>query len=333
MSRHVSAETLARRQEGVLTARKAARIDAHMSVCARCSRTNADLAAVSGLLAATQLPPMPDALAQRIEMAIAGESAARANATAGLGARAQAADVSRAGAPAADDSAARTAHERTTIPGRPDPPARSGRARRFRGFRPPSLSSPLVLRGLAATAAVVVIAGVGFVLANGQQPQSKNATSAGAAPASRQPVVGGHASSFHAKPVSVPYRLNGKVVATTAVVSRANFRRKSLAPLVRKDISRTTHIGGPNYGAANQGAGPQATGVGFNVPRMEDCLSRVNAGRTVLLAAVAHFLGKRATVIVLKSPKSAAFLDVAIVGPACSGSNPHVIFETTIPAG
>ena len=63
---------------------------------------DSDLAAVIGLLAATRLPPMPDRLAERMQLAIASEAAERAAAERGLAAVAPAppvagARISRAG--------------------------------------------------------------------------------------------------------------------------------------------------------------------------------------------------------------------------------------------
>jgi len=150
VSRHVSAVILARRKEGALSTRKAARIDAHMLACGRCARTDSDLAAVSSLLAAVELPGMPSSFIQRVQIAIADESTARAALSADTGTGTLAAEGPDAaadsspgdrGAPEAGDGAA-------LIPGRPDLPTRSRRLRRSRRFRLPSLTSPLVLRGL-----------------------------------------------------------------------------------------------------------------------------------------------------------------------------------------
>jgi len=337
VSRHVSAETLGRHREGTLSARKAASIDAHLSGCARCAGTNTGLAAVSNLLASTQLPPMPDSLAQGIQMAIASESAERAtrNAAPGAGARAAGAaeladapEASRAAVPGADA-------ETTHIPGRPDLPPRTGRRRRVASrLRMPRLSSPLVLRGLAAAAAVVVVAGAGFLLANGptatENTAGSGAQSAGAPAASRPLSNGGQASLSHR--VSLRYRLNGKIVATTALSSSTNFRRNSIARQVRKDVSSAPGIE-PTVAPQPAANSVKATIFRVSLAQLEGCLSRVDAGRRVLVVNIARFLGKRATIVVLRSLKSADLLDVAIVGPSCSASHADVIYRTTIPAG
>ena len=78
MRRHVSAEILALHREGAVSPRKAERITAHLSVCAVCTEVNYDLGTVTTVLAATQLAPMPESLAARIQLAIAQEAAMRA---------------------------------------------------------------------------------------------------------------------------------------------------------------------------------------------------------------------------------------------------------------
>src|SRR5215469_2331493 len=303
-----------------------------MLACARCARTDSDLAAVSSLLAAVELPGMPSSFIQRVQIAIADESTARAalSADTGTGTLAAegpdgAADSSPGdrGAPEAGDGAA-------LIPGRPDLPTRSRRLRRSRRFRLPSLTSPLVLRGLAGAAAVIVVAGAGFLLANGQQqPRStssgikSNPTAKAAAPAALS----------HASSASVHYQLQGKTATTTAFVSKANFDRSSLAGLARSDVQRTARLAPSPTNSKLVTTMGQSVAQAFDVGRLESCLSQANAGRTVVAATIARFLGKRATLIVFHSLQSAAFLDVAIVGPACSASNLHLIYQTTIPAG
>jgi hypothetical protein len=139
--RHVSVEILALYREGAVSPRKAAGIASHLSDCSSCAGIIGDLANVSALLTATQLPPMPDVLVVRIEAVIASESALRAASSLGDRARAQAADAPAASATGASTAGAGGPQH---IPGRPDLPERS--RRRGRRFRLPGLSSPLLLR-------------------------------------------------------------------------------------------------------------------------------------------------------------------------------------------
>jgi len=141
------------------------------------------------------------------------------------------------------------------------------------------------------------------------------------------------AALSHASSVSVHYQLQGKTATTTAFVSKANFERSSLAGLARSDVQRTARLTPSPTASKLVTTMGQAVARAFDVDRLESCLSQANAGRTVVAATIARFLGKRATLIVFHSLQSAAFLDVAIVGPACSASNLHLIYQTTIPAG
>lgn len=77
MSRHASTEVLARYTGGDLKPRKAVRVASHLAGCATCRERVHALESVPSMLASVQFPPIPANLSSRIEMAIAGESAAR----------------------------------------------------------------------------------------------------------------------------------------------------------------------------------------------------------------------------------------------------------------
>jgi len=351
--RHVSAEILALYREGAVSARKAAGIASHLSGCSQCTGLNSDLDTVSALLTATPLPPMPDLLVIRIQTAIATESALRAASDPGLAMRSRAVGaaggtgpgVAAAAAGSADDEAAAGdagagvagddgVPGRATIPGRPDLPERGRRG--VRRFRMPGLSSPLLLRTLAATGAVVIIAGGGFLLAKGQPGSEGSASSGGATASPRRPAASSGPAFNQAaagKPASVSYRLHGKLVTTNAVVSHANFTRASLARQVRRDVASSSNLaaglGGPVHAA--QPAPTKSAVGGISLAQLEGCLSRVAAGRRVLLANIARYLGNPATIIVLKPLTAAGVFDVTIVGLACSASDADVISRTTVP--
>ena len=362
MRHHASAETLALYREGALSARKAAGIASHLSGCSRCAGIIRDLANVSAVLTATQLPPMPDVLVVRIQAAIASESVMRAASSPDYAARTQAAgapaasgvgagapgagtagSAGAAGAAGAGGVAGRGAGEdgaagREHIPGRPDLPERAGRG--ARRFRMPRLSSPVLLRALAATAAVVVVAGGGFLLASGQTAsESSGGGSSGSsgrpASAPRPAVSNAHAAqqrSAPRAPAYVNYRLKGKVAATNAIASHTNFTSATLASQVRREVASSSVLvggfAGPQHGARPEPANSRVGGV--SISRLEGCLNRVTAGRKVLLADVARYLGSPATIIVFKSLTADVF-DVTIVGLSCSASNSDVISRTTVP--
>ncbi len=196
MRRHVRADVLALYREGAVSVRRAAGIESHLSGCALCTDIARDLDAVSDMLTVAPLPPMPDVLVVRIQAAIASESALRAATNPGYSTRSLASDATAVsgadpsvtgggvagaaggvGAGGAGDggSAEEGTAGREYIPGRPDLPERAGRG--ARRFRMPRLSSPLLLRTLAATGAVVIVAGGGFLLASGQTASETSAGS------------------------------------------------------------------------------------------------------------------------------------------------------------
>ncbi|MGI9007386.1 MAG: hypothetical protein ACR2FU_14530 [Streptosporangiaceae bacterium] len=348
MRRHVSAEILARYQEGDLGSRRAASVGAHLAACEQCTRTGSDLGAVSSLLAGLEQPAMPAALAERLSLVIASESAARAAGaaagavpTGGVAAGdAHPADDPAAGVPPAGSPA-------DHIPGRPDLPERSRQHRSARlRLRWPGLSSPVLLRGTAAVAVVIVLASTGFLLARGQagpaSTGSGGSSSGGAgAPAASGP--GEHRAASQRERAGLTgysrlhYRLNGRIVTATALASHTNFTRSGLAGQVHKAVASHVTFGtlnvspGTTPGPANGKRSGSSLLGGVKVGTLNGCLNRVSAGRRVVLAEIARYLGARATIIVLKS-LTANILDVAVVGLACSASAPDYIVRTTVPA-
>jgi len=327
MTRHIGADVLASYREGEVGRRKAARIRAHLAGCARCSAVNSDLAAVSSVLAGVQLPPIPDRLATRIQSALAAESASRATQSAVL-----AAAASKPGAAAAD------APQPAEIPGRPDLPER---ARRSRRPGRPDLTSPLVLRTLAAAGAVVLVAGGSYLLASGSSPSSSEPRTAG----NPRPLPAGGVAPGSAEHQGVtfglPYRRQGTVATTAALTSNVDFERATLGSQVRRQVASTSPKfnsgisplpAGPDSSASPASTGTSAVLSGVNVPELEACVTLVAAGRDVLLVEVAHYQGDPATIIVRVQSPAAKTLDIVVVGRACSGTNAAVITEVMVPA-
>ncbi len=325
MSRHVSAENLALYREEVLSRRKMARIKAHLAGCDRCAATGSELAAVTGMLAHSSAPPMPDLLAERIQLALAGEAAARAEASA----HAEAVSIEPGAGPAGTGLEAPAA-----VPGRPDLPERArSRARRP---RMPGLTSPLVLRALAATGAVAAVAGVGFLLANNSQPPTAgtaagSGTRSAAAPSMHNPAASGIPTRF-----SVHYRRNGSSATAGVLTTNINFTRQSIGREARRQIALTPSMAtGPPAAPAGQ-ASPAATARGqaaaVNAEKLGTCLTVVAAGRRVLIVEVAEYLGKPAVIIIMRPLRPIDVLDVAVVGLACSASDTHPIASFQVPA-
>ncbi len=133
------------------------------------------------------------------------------------------------------------------------------------------------------------------------------------------------------------YRLHGKVVTATALASHMNFTRSGLGRQVHRALASQVTFGtahSPSYTSPAAGgtksSGPLLGGV--RIGTLNGCLSRVSAGRRVVLTEIARYLGRPATIIVLKS-LTANILDVAVVGLACSASAADYIAQTTVPSG
>jgi hypothetical protein len=136
------------------------------------------------------------------------------------------------------------------------------------------------------------------------------------------------------------YRLNGKIVTTTALTSHMNFTRRGLATQVHRAVASHVSLGGavtppqttPSPANRRTSASGNPLFGGIKIGQLNGCLSRVSAGRRVVLTEIARYLGRPATIIVLSSPAANIF-DVAIVGVGCSASAADYIVRTTVPAG
>jgi len=371
VKRHVSAEVLALHREGEVSPRRAERITAHLSVCAVCTEVNDDLGTVTTVLVATQLAPMPESIAERIQLAIAQEAAMRA-ATVTAAVTAAAADASGtavsgaagagvSGAGVSDvfgeaglagtgtgsgGGAGREAGSDTDksghVPGRPDlPERRGGRSRRF---RMPNWSSPLLLRGLAAAGAVVIIAGAGLLFALGQSGSNgANSGSGSAGHAAARPLAPnrsvrgsgtGAAYSGVNRPVSLHYRLKGRIADARALTSGHDYNMRNMAPLIHKEVASTTEIGkGATPGPGQLATPAGATFGGVRILTLTACLTRLAAGRSILIADVARYLGQPATIVVLRRSAKAHELNVVVVRLTCSAASSEIIAQVTIPAG
>ncbi len=330
MSRHASAQKLAHYREGVTSRRKAARIAGHLATCSVCAEVDAQLARVATVLAQAETPPMPDALAERIELALAVEHAER-GASASRQVRIQ-------GAGSPDGGTARD-------PGRLGPPGRSSR-KPWR-VRVPDLTSPRLVRGLAAaTGAVLLLGGVGYVIASRVTPPAKVASRAAAAaptPIHARPVPAFSNSSLSVGTRQLSYARHGKTFTYTAAASNENFTSANLAGNIRARLTTYAKNVPTTMPAAGSGTSPvpSPTGIhkggdigGIAISRLGGCMSRVATGRQVLLAVVARYEGVPATIIVLEPLSgSSRLLDVIVVGVACSASDADVITQTTMSSG
>ena len=70
---HLDTDVLAEFRAGLITGRRGVKIAAHLASCDRCTALDDQLAGVSALLASVPAPPMPDSVAQRLEVVLAAE--------------------------------------------------------------------------------------------------------------------------------------------------------------------------------------------------------------------------------------------------------------------
>jgi hypothetical protein len=322
MTRHVSATALARFRAGDLSQRKAARVSAHLPGCARCTDLGAELAGITMLLASTPAPPMPEHLAARIQDTLATEAASRVALDPG------------------------TEPERRDLPGRDAGPRRH--------LRLPALSSPVVLRSLAAAGAVIVIAGGGYlaISEHSTASTSQSAAAGRVAPAAR-PAAGNGAR--HAAQGSVPgtptfgpdlhYGRRSGQVRFIPVSSGVNFVPSMLKGQVTAALSQIRDV--QKHAAPSKALNSPATAAapspapsvpaasqfgGVPVAALQGCVSRIAAGSPVLLVDVARYQGGRATIIVV-APAGSSSRQVWVVGPACSASHGDVIAHLSMAGG
>ena len=72
---------------------------------------------------------------------------------------------------------------------------------------------------------------------------------------------------------------------------------------------------------------------GIKIFKLVGCLTRLAAGRAVVVADVAKYLGQPATIVVLRPSANALKLNVLVVRLTCSLASPEIIAQVTIPAG
>jgi hypothetical protein len=305
VSRHADEQTLAAFREGLLPARKAARITAHLATCQRCAEVDAQLAAVTTVLARSPAPPMPASLAARLDAALAAEIARSAEAASPASAAAPAA-ASPAGAP---------------VPGRR--PGRRGRtaAGRAPGGRPPSRWR-LAPRLAAAAAAVVILAGGGYAIARVLSPGNTgtSSTSSAAAAAPSRTIAGPSASGR--LPEAAPAAAGLPLVA-----SGTHYRPGQLPAQVGAILKRYPSVPTRSPGAAK--VGPLMASTTF--PHLAACVAHLTGGGHPRLVDVARYGTRPAAVIVVPVPGTAN-VRVWVVGPGCSAQGGDVIAQFSMPA-
>jgi hypothetical protein len=297
LSGHIRTDELARFRAGAVRAGRAARIAAHLAGCSRCAGVESQLAGVTAMLATVSMPPMPDSLTQRLRMTLSEEASRRA--------------------------------------ATPDAPAARSGARRSWRPRVPNWSSPLVLRSLAATGVLALIAGGGLVLANlgnsGSTAVSARQAEPASGPAPRPQNTdalpsGGSVATAGTLPVK--YSFQGRHIITNVVVSNFNYTKSDLVTGVRARIDNPLVV--PGSTVSRPGTSAHGTS-GVSVKQLSGCLSRVASGHQILEAEVARYLALPATIIVLKP--IGHIVDVIVVGSACSATRSDVLSRLSLTGG
>jgi hypothetical protein len=226
--------------------------------------------------------------------------------------------------------------------GQPEQPGQSrhaaGRASAGRRWRMPELLTPLAARAGALAAAAAVIAGgvYGAVQLAGGPP----ATSAGSGSSAIAAGPGQPAAAGSGPPLT--YTRDGHPVQFTPVSTGRDFQPGLLKSQVKSLLVRsaplqpgnrpqatTTHPGAERALPARGIAGKPTFG-GIALATLPGCVTRISAGRQVLLVDVDRYQGKRAAIIVVAGGASGD--RVWVVGPGCSRSDSDVITQASLAA-
>jgi hypothetical protein len=300
MSRHASAEELARLNVGDLRRRKSVKVAAHVVGCVRCTRIRQELTEVPAVLAATPYPPMPEGAYVRIEAALRVEVSERLSV-----------------APA-------------TEAGRRDLPARARRQWSLGsqpGWRLPGLSVPAT-RLVAAAGAVVLVGGGGYLLATelpagaGSSSSSSAALPAPVKPMSLGPdITYGRPGSQHTvQTVSSTTDFEPTQLRTQALGAYHEAQLKGAEGSQSSGgVSAPNDLGPQNNATAGFGALGSQSGA-----QLAGCIGAIGPGRTVLLLDLAKYQGKPATIIVFASTTSSQ-AEVVVTADNCSATSPGVL--------
>jgi hypothetical protein len=217
------------------------------------------------------------------------------------------------------------------VPGRPDLPRRRRPARHA---RLPAFS-PLALRLAAAAGAAAVLAGGGYGIWQALQP----AAIVSAQGSNAAPYRGAGAGAA----VQLPYRSNGGTAVVTVRATRRQFEPGTIKAVLRHDLARPAAAGepAPTYAprsspkAGRAPLAPAGTALqpglrigAMSVRALQGCVSRIAAGRLVLLAETGFYRGQPAVMIARAEPRGA--VGVWIVGTACSASESDVLAQLTL---
>jgi hypothetical protein len=298
MKGHLDPEVLAEYRAGLVTGRRSRAIDAHLAVCAECTAVDGRLAEVSTLLAAAPVPAVPDAVARRLESALAAASASSASSASSVENPIQ--------------------NERDSVP--PPRHSRVSKAGWFGGF------SSRALTPLAGALAVLVVlggAGYGLSLLTGGSSSSSSPTSAGAAEPNAGTAGGARAAVSGAGSAgSMPS--NGKLHASALgpimiVHSDVNYQPATLHELT-----------GQIYGAFGTAVPQKAAAAARPAsPTQAGCVLRLTGGQLPAEAISARYQGAPVTIVVVR--RAAGGGELALVaGSGCSATVSDILARVVL---
>jgi hypothetical protein len=299
MTRHATAEDLARLDLDGLKPRKAAKVRAHVASCVQCTQLAGQVSAIPTMLASVPYPSMPPSVAVQLDAALAREGVRRL-----------------ASAPA-------------TEAGRRDLPARHARKARV-GWQLPGMS--VFATRLVAAAGALIIAGAGGYEIAAHTSGNGTGTTASSTGSAALPSAG-HLTFGPA----VHYGQRSAAQTVQTVHADTNFTSSDLGAQATAAVREAklegatgARSGGvkapaPAGGSANSAVtGPPAAATG-----LASCLDAVVGSQPVQLVETAKFEGKPATIIVT-APTAGHPAEVWAVGPACSASHPDVLAHQTL---
>jgi hypothetical protein len=333
IGRHIDAETLARYGEGDLSSRQAELVRSHLASCSRCAAVLQDLASVPALLASTGVPPMPDHLTDRIQAALAAESAARSAHLTGEP------DESGATPELARPIPLRPADGSARNSQSPGNQRRSARHRPARDARRGTWLTPRAT-GWAAAAAVVVAAAVGGGAYALTGSGGGTGTTAGEAPHTQKTHVGspnikagpsgqaGISTTPNIRTVGPQLRYGraGHFATVTPVTSGTRFAAATLAAQAQAVLAQY-RLAVPAPSANGPGS---STSTG-SFPDLAACVTRVAGSQRIQLVDLATYRNAPAAIIV--AAPQAGRAQVWVVGTGCSADRADVLQRTTIAAG
>jgi hypothetical protein len=325
MNDHADLELIAAFREGLLDPAAGHRIGRHLSGCATCARRQAALDEVTTRLADTPLPPLPPALAQRLDAVLAAEMAA-GDAEAAMGS-----DLSRTVSGSGEPRhplarhGRRVARERARGDQAVNGPGReySGQGRSGRGAAARERSGrdrsghgmlTIALRPLAAAASVCLLAGGGYLLVRSVTQNSPVATSSAPAAGKQQNKSGAA--------LSPRLQMSGRPVAPAQAFAVVHSKTAYRPGRLRAQALSVAQRQGWVLSGGKVGEMPME-GLGGS-PSLQGCMRQVTHGQQPLLVDVASYQGRPA-MIIIATESGGAVGRVWVVKLGCSSTNGEVI--------